>query len=143
MKVNKFRIYDLGRGEWVHGAPMDKHQQDIGCDAIDLFGETIVFGELLRRDSDDSGVTLREMNDLVAVQYIGKSDVNGLDIYEGDLLKNLADGYIGCVVYNPQLCMYELQTKDGSTGIAFNNCEIIGNKFDDSELYLKIMEKKK
>lgn len=141
MKVNKYRIYDLGRKEWVHGHPMDKAKQDIGCDAIDLFGETIVFGEILRRDSDDSGVTLREMNDLVAVQYIGKSDVNGLDIYEGDLLEDIRDGYRGVVQYNPTLASYELVTADGSTGIV-SQYKIIGNKFDNPDLYIKLTEKK-
>lgn len=137
MKANKFRIYDLGRREWVHGAPMDQYRQRIGTDAIDLLGETIVFGEILRRASDDTSVTLQEMNDLITVQYVGQQDIHGLDIYEGDILRDTVDGYEGYVEFYPPHAGYILRVGNGTTGLT-SQYEILGNQFDDVELFQRV-----
>ena len=72
MREIRFRMYDTKRKEWVHNTN----------NAVNLFGETIVFGEILRRDESDTFVKLEELNDIIAMQYTGLHDKNGeCDLY--------------------------------------------------------------
>lgn len=74
-RVNKFRVWDNGRKEWVHGPGYE----------VNLFGETIVFGEILRRP-DDSVVSLDELHNLIPLQFTGKKCFNDREVYEDDIL---------------------------------------------------------
>ena len=64
--MNEFIVWDKKRKEWLHDV---KH-------SIHLFGETIIFGELLRR-KNDSHVKIEDLNDIEAFNYIGKTDIDG------------------------------------------------------------------
>lgn len=72
----RFRIYDTKRKEWVHDT---EH-------AINLLGEIVIMGEILRRP-DDHIVKLSDLNDLVVMQFTGFQDKLHKPIFEGDILE--------------------------------------------------------
>jgi len=70
-------------------------------------------------------------------QFTGLQDKNNKDIYENDILKGFVSG--NCVVfYKTVNGRWEAKNKThGFKAHKFNICEIIGNKFDNSELLEK------
>ena len=126
MQAYRFRMYDRKREEWVHDTDH----------AVSLFGETIIMGEILRR-SDDTGVSLEDLNEIVVQMYINCRDKNGKDIYDGDVLKMHTGDVVEVQWGTNQLAW--IVTKDGLNALipnreAWEEAEIIGNKFDNKEL---------
>lgn len=123
MREIKFRIYDKKRKEWVHDTDH----------AVNLLGETIIMGEILRRP-DDTNVKIEELNDLAVMQFTGLKDKNGVEIFEGDLFMDEEDGAYNFVEWDQ--CHGGWSTNEWFFGAEFvdniQEMEIIGNIYDTS-----------
>jgi uncharacterized phage protein (TIGR01671 family) len=122
MKVTKFKIYDTKNKKWIHKDP------------ISLFGEMIIFGELMR------GIRLEDYNDIEALQFTGMYDKLNKEIYEGDIVKSKS--------HNPE--NFQIEFIDGAFCCTYKDswpidinhfypsigCQIqvIGNIYDTPEL---------
>lgn len=124
MREIKFRVWDNSRKEWVHGPG----------DEVNLFGETILCGELLRRP-DDTHISLDNLNHIIALQYTGLKDKNGKEIYEGDII-NVDNSPCNCKVsWSDKYASFVLTREDWIFRHYFGeacpeDCEVIGNIYD-------------
>lgn len=145
----KFRIWDKKHQRWFHGGT-DQKSIDLKTDSINLFGEVIVFGEILHdqhednvwKDDPDIKSSLDVMEWLEVCQYTGLKDKNGKEIYEGDriVIENWDTVYtveygrgvfIGRYGDEPgdNVCLFHYWLKDGRL-----NCKVIGTIHENSEL---------
>lgn len=143
MRKLKFRCWDKKESKWLFGY----EYPNLG--GFTLFGEVVLMGEL-------NSISLDRLNDIETMQYIGLQDVNGKDIYEGDILQwtsKFKDTDIttpnkrGQVKYNLQGCVYhinyemqgkhyfkELSATFGGDVYVMETVEIVGNVFETPEL---------
>jgi hypothetical protein len=140
MRKIKFRVWDGSKKEWLHDSDH----------AVNLFGETIIMGELLSRRNGGS-VSLEELNDLTVMQFIGLQDKNGKDVFDGDIIINkhgAGERYPFIVIWKDKwakfvlnLLPYQAEGKKERAIYQSIQCvprwEVIGNIFDDNELLKK------
>lgn len=67
----RFRVWDSKEKKWLHGPGEE----------VNLFGEVIIFGELIK------GMSLDRLNDLVPLQFTGLLDRNGKEQYHHDIVR--------------------------------------------------------
>ncbi|MDP4127774.1 MAG: YopX family protein [Bacillota bacterium] len=71
------------------------------------------------------------------LQWTGFSDQNGINVYEGDLVK--ISSVIYKIIWNETLASFELEDLGSSTRRTINAIEcggVIGNQFENANLYL-------
>lgn len=131
MRTIKFRIFNKKEWSWLHDT---NH-------AVNLFGETILFGDILLQPGD-SYVDIKDLNELVAMQFTGVISNIGISIFEGDIVRvdeyyegdHLVKEFIGEVVFD--LGEFYIRTRADK----YSYCEIsrpldvLGNIYDNPEL---------
>ena len=112
----KFRAWDKANKEMLK------------IDIIDFYSEEIMVLE------DDSTM---KFSDVVLMQSTGLFDKNGVEIFEGDIVRNTHTGSVGRVhwcVHNTGFFYYvEKDKKDYTVFRAKYNLEIIGNVYENKE----------
>lgn len=111
MRQIKFRVWNEKTKRWIHGPGKE----------CNLFGEMILFGGFMR-------VPIGELNDCIALQYTGVNDKNGVEIYEGDLIKyGKMSGDVSFIA-GMFVIDYPDQTDSGPIGFLLTkDLEVVGN----------------
>ena len=80
------------------------------------------------------GLQERNVKDFVLMQYTGLKDINGKEIYEGDLVRICGCELISKVFWHKQGLCFSIKVGQLSD---YTNVEIIGNIFANPELLKK------
>lgn len=122
MREIKFRAKDVETGKWLFGdllTPRDKDGFYEISDANSLQG------------------FVHEIDEKTIGEYTGKKDINGCEIYEGDILQdNIDDACCGVVKYDPEgACFYITALDVYILGEEFDSFRVIGNIYDDPKFF--------
>ena len=126
MREHKFRAWDKKLGGWL-----DLHSLLIDCN-----GRVIGY-------ADDAGNNFRTLDCIELVEYTGLKDKNGKEIYEGDIVIAIDDGfeeeelYIAIVECDSPDGGFNLRELDGEYIEIFHNeglLKVIGDIYENPEL---------
>ena len=146
--IPKFRVFAKAGVEAVYGGGYDKDQMFYEIRDIDFYDKEVTVWGCHHKDCGMCDDTYK-MEDVEVMQYTGCRDKNGIEIYEGDVIKDkhdkiwLVQWYVGAFVITNKI-----PDSDGqeSTYSYFNNVsnhhfyfEVIGNMWKNPEL-LEVVE---
>ena len=141
--IPKFRVFVKAGTKPVYGGWDDKDQMFYEIRDIDFYDEDVTVWGCHNKDCGTCDDTYK-MEDVEVMQYTGCRDKNGLEIFEGDVIKDkydkvwLVQRYVGSFVITNKI-----PDSDGqeSTYSYFNNLsnhhfyfEVIGNMWENPEL---------
>lgn len=122
MREIKFRAWDKNSSRWTNYSIVD---------------------DLLRFYNKHTGCWMTDKNQerFKLMQYTGLKDKNGVEIYEGDIAKNIPTGSVGVVVWDIHSTGFMRKTKRKETSVfdyftlynSKNNMEVIGNIHENPE----------
>ena len=104
----------------------------------DLRGLTFGDVEIVYWDNGWQFEYIYEDDDIVLIDYIGKKDRNGNDIYEGDLVKIGSISQTYKVIYDEEKCRYALQNI--AKGFEWDKLEINDSKLKSIEVIGNVWE---
>jgi uncharacterized phage protein (TIGR01671 family) len=122
----KFRAFNKKTNLWIHK------------NACDILGEMICLGGWME------GVSRRDFNNVVVMQFTGLKDNKGVEIFEGDIIK----GWIHDM-NKPHVVTYRAEEfkcgfwgtvpecKDAGIELWYKEVHVVGNIFDNPELIQK------
>ncbi len=135
MREIKFRGQTRRKGEYLINMAGDK------CDS------NWVYGGIFPQNEDEKGFAViyqqePEINkypvyaDTVG-QYIGKTDINKKEIYEGDIVKDILSQLFGVVKFSDKYLQFvvdDIRYGEQDYSEFMNEVEVVGNIFDNPEL---------
>lgn len=124
MRIIKFRGKRVDNGEWVYGGIA--HLRDVPA-IITNYTENDIGADI-----DKSYIIPETIG-----QYTGLCDVNGKEIYEGDIVKDVL-GCLGEIIYKDKYTAFIVKGwEDGYKWWYDNKIEVIGNIYDNTKLLEK------
>ena len=147
--IPKFRIFVKAGTKEFFGGGYDTDQMFYEIRDIDYYDKAITVWGCHNKDCRTCDDTYK-MEDVEVMQYTGCREKNGIEIYEGDVIKDkydkiwLVQWYVGAFVMTTKI-----PDSDGqkSTYSHFSNLsnhhfyfEVIGNMWEDGELMEEVAE---
>lgn len=116
MREIKFRVWDYHSNKYINDY---------------ITGTSLSLNDLFKNGSRVNG-----KNSLVFEQYAGLKDCNGVEIYEGDILRDNRFGYVAKVFYDERNACFETMDINENVEIfeVWVICEVIGNIHENQEL---------
>ena len=117
----KFRCWSTKENKWMFGYEYP------ALGGFSLIGEIVLFGEFAMYELE------RYFNDFEIMQFINSKDMNGIEVYEGDILK-APSGRLFVVKWHEEEMRWAMLHNDTWYNISMNLLEVIGNIYENPDL---------